>query len=406
MDSPPAAAPKPFTLKPFSVALDWLTLNMDAPSPNPFAVDHLTPWSGWLETGPCWIAPRSKGTNIFRRVVDVLDADRSKLFTVAMEPLAAALHRQCWVQVQFSNATLYGVKWVDLFWSLRGQGFTLDSISRVDIAADGLTRDGGDYLDVMHARMAGKLRYYGKGNWAPFMQRDGVQGFSMGARASDKFIRCYNKTREMKQAGRKPHIVNHWAACLGGEDPDSLPDVIRFEAQLKGKGIRRYVGNAERDDRWLANLSTGAQMVRLFASMAPSVFDFRIPPENPKGRARDAVPAVCWDWSRVHVGAVEVDTRAAKRNVLTDDEIKRGCRWLFLLSLFMADGTVMETAQRAAAAGGAHLAEWFGRKRAEWFKHYGRIFASQDPRTMQFAAAVAAGADNMPSTLADAFDLA
>jgi hypothetical protein len=405
MDSPTAPPPNRFTLKPFAVALDWLTLNMDAPNQNPFAVDVVSPWSGWQYPAACWIVPRTKGTNVFRRVVDVLDANRCKLFTVAMEPAAAALHRSHWCQVQFSNPTLYGTVWVNLFWSLRAQGFTLDSVSRVDIAADGLAGDGGQYLDVMHGRMGGRLRYYGKGNWAPYMQRDGVQGFSMGARSSDKFIRCYNKTREMKQVGRKPHIFNHWAAALGGEDPETLPDVIRFEASMKGKGIRRYVGNAERSDQWVADLATGAQMVKLFASVVPSVFDFRTPPADPKGRARDARPAVAWDWSRIQAGAVDVDTRATRAHLLTDDEIKRGCRWLFLLSLFMADGTIMETAQRAAAAGGPHLAEWFHRKRAEWFKHYTKLFSTADARTMEFARAVGGGADNLPATLSDAFAL-
>lgn len=405
MSGPPKGTAPPGTsaaavevLRPFYLGLDWLTINMDAPMGHAFNVVETTGFVSSLDrTAQFWIVPRSQGTPAFERCVDVLDGERCKVLTIAFKPRSQTWRPE-WCQVQFANATLYTGEWRNLFHMLRAHGFTLDSISRIDIAADAISTDGGGYLAVMERRMKGEVKYYGKGNWSPFMQRDGCEGFRVGEASSDKFIRCYNKTREMKK-NRKPHIVNTWSLALGGEDPASLPDVHRFEARLKGKGVRRYVGARERDALWLCSLGTTQPLVGLFASMAPSLFDFR----TPAARARDAQPVTAWDFSRVHTGDITIDTRAPRNHIMSDDEQKRALRYIFIAALGMSDPDAGAVALRMAQR--ADLGDWYAKKRLQWFRQYGKMLASGDAATLNFFRQLAAGADNSVGAVGEAFGL-
>lgn len=390
-------------LSPCMVALDWLTLNMQAPVPNPFdgpePFDFTTHMDGRKER--FWCIPKGYGTPVFSRVVEVLNGERAKALTIAHSPRAGDKPRE-WCQVQFANETLYTGQWVALFGMMRAYGFTLDSISQVDICADGVQGEGGDYLAVMDRRMNGELKFYGHSSWSPYLDRDNLSGFRMGTRGSDKYVRCYNKTREMKKRGLKPWIVNSWAMALDGLEPYANGmEIQRFEASLKGKGVRRYVGTRERDAAWIESLATPSVRTSLFASMAPSMFDFRIPAD----RARDAKPALTWDFSKVCDGQLTIDYRAPRRHLLTPEEAKRGLRYLFILSLGMSDPTTMQHARHMATSYSADMAEWFERKRMEWFKQYSKMLSSGDGDTLRFFANLANGADNSPGAIAEAFDL-
>lgn len=391
-------------LAPFLVSLDWLTVGMTAPVPNPF--DGSEPFEFTTHTDGrkerFWCIPKAYGTPVFSRVSEILNAQRSKVVTIAHKPRSNDRPTD-WCHVQFANETLYTGQWVDLFGMVRGFGFELIGISRVDISADGIEGQGGDYLTVMNRRMKGEVKYYGKGDWSPYMTRDNLNGFRMGTTISDKYVRCYNKTREMKKRGMKPWIVDSWSMALDGEEPYANGlEVQRFEAQLKGKGIRRYVGTRERDPEWLTSLARPTNRVSLFASMAPSVFDFRTPAE----RARDADQVLSWDFTRVCSDELTIDQRAPRRELLSPDEAKRGLRYLFLLALGMSNPATMENAQTMAEAyGDGLLKEWFARKRMEWFKQYGKMLSGGDATTLGFFAQLARGADNSPATLAETFDL-
>jgi hypothetical protein len=94
----------------------------------------------------------------------------------------------------------------------------------------------------------------------------------------------------MKSKGVKPHIVEAWCNAFGFDPMNAEGcEVNRFEVALKGKEIRRYF-EGESSAEWVLKLADVGQRVEVFASMAPGMFDFRIPAE----RARDAVPVAVW----------------------------------------------------------------------------------------------------------------
>lgn len=390
-------------LSPVLVSLDWLTVGMSAPVPNPFDGPEPFEFRSHLDGRKerFWCIPKAYGTPVFSRVTELLNSERTKVVTIAHTPRMRDKPSD-WCHVQFANETLYTGQWVNLFGMLRGFGFTLIGISRVDISADGVEGEGGDYLAVMDRRMKGELKFYGKGNWTPYMERDNLTGFRMGTTISDKYVRCYNKTREMKKRGMKPWIVNSWAQAMGGLDVyGNGIEMQRFEAQLKGKGIRRYVGTKERDAAWIESLNTPQVRTSLFASMATGLFDFR----KPAARARDAAPALAWDFSRVCGEQLTIDERAPRNYLLTPEEVKRGLRYVFVLAMGMSDPGTMENGQRMAAAYSADMAEWFARKRREWFKQYGKMLAGGDAATLTFFANLAQGRDNSPGAIGEAFGL-
>lgn len=383
------------------VSLDWLTLSMDSPIPNPF--DRAEPFSFISprdRTDGFWTQPRQYGTPAFHRCVDILDTARRKVMTVSFMPRQASRSKG-WCHVQFANETLYTGDWVKLFWMLRGFGFTYSSISQVDIAADGIEGEGGDFMSVVDARMKGEVKYYGKGDWSPYMERDNLNGFRIGTRISDKYVRCYNKTKELKRRGRKEWIENSWAQARDGECVSGDTQVQRFEASLKGKGIRRYVGHREGDEGWITSLANVQTRLSLFSSMAQSVFDFRIPAE----RARDAKPIVAWDFSKVFHGALTIDVRAPRNHILRQDEVRKGLRFLFLMALGMSRPELMEVAEATAKAESQDTMEWFQRKRFQWFKQYGKIIAGGDEASLRFFASLAEGRDNAPDSLVEPFGL-
>lgn len=383
----------PIVLAPSMVSLDWLTLNMRAPETLGFAsLPWLRPepvrWDDEVSADPRdWRAYVTQPTTIrtaqFGRVCYLCDLKGEKVATIWAEPHNAGMNASGdrWIQVQFSNATLYSGEWVSLFRMFRAMGCEYTAISRVDVACDGLAGGGGDFPAVVAMANDGRARYYGKCEWLQRSHRREVIGAEFGSRASNKFIRAYRKKREMKAKGVKPHITAAWLRAFGFDvwnDPRS--EVNRFEVALKGKEVRRYF-DGEGSAEWVEGLHGVGQRVDVFASMAPGMFDFRTPAE----RARDAVPVCEWDWSRVDASACLAE-REERNLALTDHTIKTGLRSMFMLAHVTSDASGHEACQRYARAAGPAIVDWFERKRCEWVREFARIESARDPRTMDVLA--------------------
>lgn len=377
----------PLVLAPGMVSLDWLTLNLLAPETLGFAslpweAPEPRRWDYELDPDPVnWLAYLTCASELrtaqFARVSYLTDMQGEKLVTVCSAPHNPKLHDARWIQVTFSNRTLYSGEWVNLFRMFRAIGCEYTSIGRVDVACDGIEGDGGEWPAVLQMAQRGEAKYYGKCEWLQRSERSRVIGGEFGSRASNKFVRAYRKKREMKSKGVKPHIVEAWCNAFGFDPMNAEGcEVNRFEVALKGKEIRRYF-EGESSAEWVLRLADVHQRVEVFASMAPGMFDFRIPAE----RARDAVPVAVWDWSRVDASPVlaERDERAL---ALTEHTIKTGLRSMFMLAHITGDPSGMAACEMYARAAGQSFVDWYERKRTEWVREFQRIENAKDPRTL------------------------
>lgn len=382
------ADPQPGTvlLAPGMVSLDWLTLNMRAPDDAPI---YGFPWQraepvAWDDTtdedSDTWARYITEPTNIrtaqFAHVTYLNDTLGAKVATVWHTPHDGALHDPRWIQVQFANATLYTLEWVRIFRMFRAMGCDYTSISRVDIACDGIEGDGGDWPKVLQMDRTGAARYYGKCGWITRNERQHIIGGEFGSRASNKYIRAYRKKREMKSKGVKPHIVEAWCRAFGFDAwSDPAVEVNRFEVALKGKEIRRYFPN-ENTPQFVDDLAFTVKRADVFASMAPGMFDFRTPAD----RARDAVPVCRWDWSRLK-REPEIKERAPRNLALSAHTIKTSLRAMFHVATVTGDASGLEACERLAHSAGQTFVEWYERKRYKWLRDFARIASARDAFT-------------------------
>lgn len=376
-------------LRPFHAGIDWLTVNMDvppsngqrllpwqAPEPRPWGVEQLDPDRVYFTR------PTIRRTSQFNRVTEVVDHMERKVMTVWHEPHNCGLHDASWIQVQMANHTFAtGEAW-ELLRMLRAMGCTMRGISRLDIACDGLKGSGGDWPKVIDMQRNGNVRSYAKCDWIVRHSRGQTIGGEFGHRGSNKFIRAYRKCREMKRKGIKEHLVKQWERALGFNPMATGHEVNRFEVQLKGKEIRRYFPD-ERGQRafdFVLSLADTANVVDVFASMAPGMFDFR----TRATRARKAKSVTRWDWSGIVPAEPSLAFRAQRRYAVTEHTKKVELHAAFRTAQVLASPEGIEACRRDAWCYSPAMGEWFEKKTVEWTKRLGKLWREGDARTMAY----------------------
>lgn len=364
--------PRTTVLRPFASYIDWLTLNMRAPA-SLWATNKARPWRfdrQHLDERALWLVPTEHSTAHFGRVFYLEDATGAKLVTFVAVPHSEAIHHPEDCQVQFENSTLYGGLWWSLYDMLRRAGFEYRGISRLDIAADGLAGHGGDYQSVLdRAIFTGEGRYYGKGKWQPTFFRRKVDQFLLGTNASDKRVKCYDKTRELKtRGGAKDYIADAWNARLGFDPYRDGQRVNRLELRVKGKELRDYFPR-ERSGGILEDIRSADHRGDILKSMVPSLFDFR----THAGRARDAVPLAVFDWSELTRTGNEAFERRKKTLALSAHSVKVTIRTLYMVHLKTGDADTLRECVKMAHGGGAYLHAWWEAARARWVKVHANL---------------------------------
>lgn len=367
----PGSAPR-HRLAPFAVNLDWLTLNMRGP----FRLARVETAERWRSPefpgepmqwrGSLWLVPTDIRTSQFARVLYLCDEDGDKLLTLYCDPHTDKMFPRDAYQVQFHNRLLYDGSWKLYLDQLYQMGFTYQGVSRIDIAADGL-RSECNFLAPMESALFGTERYYGRSLWKPTVKGRKVRNAELGTRASNKFLRCYDKTDEMNDPARdKPHIREAWRRSLG-TDPRTLSDaVIRLEIQTKNTEVTRYYPHCK-DPKWLPQMTSAHFRAETFASMVtsgyPALFDFRTPHAESE-RARDAVSVLDWDWTRITDCEVEARERSKRTIALPVNTIKSTCRTMYLLYMATADTTYLQQVRNMVEA--AELQKWFPKAETRW----------------------------------------
>jgi len=355
------------TLAPFSIGLDWLTFNMEGP-PN---LCEISEPREWLNAG--YLVPTGKSTKVMSRIVHLVDHNEVKLLTIAGVPYSAAIGPPTWCQVQFHNETLYTGQWSALYDQLRMMGYTYRGVSRVDIAADGVEGNGGDFLEPIRNVWNGGARYNSRAVWQPRLRGNKIDGAAIGSPASNKFIRVYNKSRELKTVD-KPWILDKWRNV--GVDPVELAaDVWRFELRTKGREVKRYFQDCVNSD-WPEQLRRPEYLAELLSSLCVSMYNFT----TTEARYEKRVPVMAWDFSMIEGQNPEPAARSARSYKLPLNQVKSTIRTLTIIGLRTGDGRHRELAAMYAAAAG--LQRWYEQRAPEWRKQLIKINDQADPETL------------------------
>lgn len=134
------------------------------------------------------------------------------------------------IQIKVNNNRLYEVGWLDTFkYFLQKFTWKMSNVSRLDIALD-----GHGFLAVGQKLLNGKIRKIGKAGFFPRLDsKMNVQGFRLGAMASDKSLVCYDKSKEL-EVSNKYYIRDMWEkAGLNTEQ-----HVERLELRLRNECIK------------------------------------------------------------------------------------------------------------------------------------------------------------------------
>jgi hypothetical protein len=137
-----------------------------------------------------------------------------------------------------------------------------------------------------------------------------LSGWDYGQRSSDRFIRFYDKTRQLAEQQNKPHIIEYWKNVCG---INTDKQVWRFEIQLNRRFIAKIIAFDEIFNR--------KYLVDLFRIAIKNYFD---PRENAGfSRITDNPPIFVFNWNLIYSWEYVKDKECVefKRNVRHKDEI-------------------------------------------------------------------------------------
>ena len=198
---------------------------------------------------------------------------------------------------KIENHILYQKAWVvRLDFVMDAIGIKLHHVSRLDIAID-----GAGFVKDYEGLIARKYDKVGKAKMMTIHEGNAdVEGFYVGSRSSDKFIRCYDKTRELDKNLSKDYIKDWW------DDNNFFvgEKVERIELQLKYGALKLI------KDFDYSRVENGAYLAGIMKAVFNGLYRFREKDESQKNKSRlkkfDAV-----EWS--YFEANEVD-RLPKTN--------------------------------------------------------------------------------------------
>ena len=173
---------------------------------------------------------RANGTKHFRFVY-LIYVDGEQFGHINTIPRSSTLDANISL-LKVENYLLYKRGWInDLSDVINSMGVSFYNISRLDIAID-----GHGFLSDYGNIITKKYKKVGRAKTSTEHKANGdVEGFYVGSKSSEKFIRGYNKTVELKKSQNKGYIELFWIK----NNLDRSKEVERLELTLKSKAIKK-----------------------------------------------------------------------------------------------------------------------------------------------------------------------
>ena len=351
-----------YIFAPFANPLDWLDVTFDLPRGSrvdrPFGNDDSIHLSDRL------VLSRLPGrSRVFDRLDELIDTrtDR-KLGIVRSCPHSAAIMPMNRVQVKVENEALYNYTWKDTLDQVQEVlGWNYQSVSRIDLAADGY-----GFLKPFHDASRGAVSYGGRADFVVRWSNGRVKAAELGIRSANKFGRIYGKSKELQLSG-KLYIADYWKEK--GAEPGR--DVERCELAVKGVEVRRYFSD-ERSRDFLEYLTEPRYRASVFESLAATFVRFRTGEAGE--RSRDRKDLLSWDWSRISEESVDRRPRSKRIQDIGLNALKMHIRISFLVHYTTGSARHLSTAQEMAEA--LDLTGWMKTKKSIWKREADKMVAA------------------------------
>lgn len=213
----------------YTVNLDWFEIILTGR-----LIEYDQPLERYkYQGGKIALARKEGGTKHYQYRYDVYIQNKP-FGQICLCPRNTAIMNEDFIQFQAFNNVLYEVGFIDeckqLFKALK---WNVRNVTRIDIALD-----GGGFFDVFDQWKDGEIDKLGKARVNVYQtSKRVITGFDVGSKASNKWLTCYNKTRELDKSN-KQYIREMWdKANL------KIPEngVERLEMKMRNEELKKIV---------------------------------------------------------------------------------------------------------------------------------------------------------------------
>lgn len=211
----------------FTVNLDWFEVLLSGA-----LVEFNSPLGTYkYDQGNIVLVQKKMGTKQFKFGYDVFV--RGKIFgNIFCCPRNAAILKPDTIQFKAENNVLYEAGFIQECEYMFGKlGWKVRNVSRIDIATDGT-----GFMDVFKAWRRGEVEKLGKAKVNTFeTSKRQITGFDVGSKASNKWVTCYYKGKELERSN-KYYIGDMWKRAKL-----SVPvcKVERMEVKLRNEELKK-----------------------------------------------------------------------------------------------------------------------------------------------------------------------
>lgn len=194
----------------------------------------------------------------------------SRLFGVMLTKPRSPILPANSIQFKVDNQHFYNsADWVNTIYELLQENrLSFNSVTRLDLACDFESfANGWGIGDFVEKFITGKIERLGRvSKLSPHYEliegKAIATGFLWGKRSSEKYARCYDKIRELKQQPSKQYILEYL------RNNGLKGDVTRFEFTVTSKEVAKY------PDFLLADLIDCKKLHSLFHAFKENYFQF------------------------------------------------------------------------------------------------------------------------------------
>jgi len=228
--------------------------------------------------------------------------------------------------------------------------------TRIDVALD-----GHGFHQIIKDVLADKVRQRSQATYGLyFRSQNRLQGYTWGKGDSDKYMRCYDKTEELKTSN-KHYIKEFWDRA----GLDQTENVQRLEVVLRNNELKKY------PEFNPSNLDNFEYLATLMRSAFKKWFEFVDPSTDSNVSRMEEVEYI--DWDSIGGGLLDKATAIAPSEYFRMKQMTKTCHFIY-----RSTGTLLfqELASQCAACID-HL-DWYEKNQTKWDYEYGRL-SGQNP---------------------------